>query len=284
MRINIILLILISLNITSCADGIKNYLKRSANNKIIDSQGFQGAKRRPLYNKKHISIAKKNIREENFDADDDEDTSYENFNRQVYEEMIKQDQHKKKSKIGQYQSSYDKKYRTQDNTYPKLSNANKRMDKSKNNVNQDNVQDELKAIKMMLDETRKELSTYKCPNSFDNKGSHDNTSKNDDFNNSRSSNNAPHNELNNNANIKAKQSVDNDPKGSITKKKQKKNSSNKKDVQEKDHNADKSKDTELDDSSSVQDNSKSSSLKNDINSKSHDSSVDKTLVTESDDI
>ena len=41
--------------LSACVTGPDGYLKRSANNKIIDRKGFKGGKRAPLYNKKYIS-------------------------------------------------------------------------------------------------------------------------------------------------------------------------------------------------------------------------------------
>ena len=41
--------------LSACVTGPGGYLKRSANNKIIDRKGFKGGKRAPLYNKKYIS-------------------------------------------------------------------------------------------------------------------------------------------------------------------------------------------------------------------------------------
>ncbi|MEY3197019.1 MAG: hypothetical protein RLZZ59_387, partial [Pseudomonadota bacterium] len=37
--------------------GCNSSLQRSANNKIFDTRGFDGGKRRPLYNKKYIDRA-----------------------------------------------------------------------------------------------------------------------------------------------------------------------------------------------------------------------------------
>jgi hypothetical protein len=84
--------------ITACAVDPEGYLKRSANNKLIDAQGFEAHKRRPLYNKKYINQAKRNILENNvasFDEEYDDDLSEleDNYrrNREMYLQMLDQD-------------------------------------------------------------------------------------------------------------------------------------------------------------------------------------------------
>ena len=67
----IILTLLTSL-LSACVTGPEGYLKRSANNKIFDRQGFQGGKRETLYNKRYITQAKKNILSDNIEDDIDE--------------------------------------------------------------------------------------------------------------------------------------------------------------------------------------------------------------------
>ncbi len=49
--------------LSGCADGFRGYFKKSANNKLIDNKGFEGGKRKPLYNKKYINTAKQNLAE-----------------------------------------------------------------------------------------------------------------------------------------------------------------------------------------------------------------------------
>ena len=57
----IIIFSTLAMFLSACVTGPEGYLKRSANNKIIDRKGFKGGKRAPLYNKKYISQAKKNV-------------------------------------------------------------------------------------------------------------------------------------------------------------------------------------------------------------------------------
>ena len=89
--------------LSACVTGPEGYLKRSANNKLFDMSGFQGGKRAPLYNKKYISQAKKNILTNNLDEDmdedrdelyEDQDQSQENI--EMYKEMIDADAERKR--------------------------------------------------------------------------------------------------------------------------------------------------------------------------------------------
>ena len=65
-----IILVIIALLISGCSEWS---LKRSASNKLIDTKGFEGSKRRPLYNKKYINRAKRNMADNNYDEDEDDD-------------------------------------------------------------------------------------------------------------------------------------------------------------------------------------------------------------------
>lgn len=152
--------------LSGCTDTFRGYFKKSANNKLIDAKGFEGGKRKPLYNRKYISLAKKNVVEENFD--DEEDINWDNDeqiepsikNRQMYMDMIKRDaKRKKRQRFETYRSSY-----TTDNqgdTYPSLTKANQKVQEQNNDDQK--VQKELEQIKAMLNEAKKDLAKYKCP-------------------------------------------------------------------------------------------------------------------------
>ncbi len=156
----------LSLLLTSCADSFKEYFKKSANNKYIDTKGFAGGKRRPVYNKKYINIAKKNVREENFDEEDEEIGEDEQLpaslqNRQIYVDMLKQDnQRKNRQKIDRHRSSA--KTGNNDDNYPSLVETNKKL-KQQKHIDAEELQKELAQIKSMLNEARKELTKYRCP-------------------------------------------------------------------------------------------------------------------------
>ena len=146
--------------LSGCSDGARDYFKKSANNKLIDREGFQGDKHPPLYNKKYVKIAKRNVLEENFDDDDDELTSeYDTEtlnptlrNRQMYLEMVKQDTNrvKKKKMSGGKDNS---------NT---LSSASAKVNKENFAKDEARIEKELEQIKLMLKETKKELERYSC--------------------------------------------------------------------------------------------------------------------------
>ncbi|WP_425363071.1 hypothetical protein [Candidatus Tisiphia endosymbiont of Hybos culiciformis] len=159
-----IIIVFLGLSLLSgCTDGFRGYFKKSANNKIIDSKGFAGGKRPPLYNKKYIATAKRNVMEENFDDDEGDllseyDTETINptlRNRQMYIKMVKQDaEHIERRKLNQ------------EKEYPSLNSANdkvKRQNNDKNDKANSDLHKELEQIKSMLRETKKDLEKYKCP-------------------------------------------------------------------------------------------------------------------------
>lgn len=156
--------------LSGCTDSFRNYFKLSANNKYIDNKGFKGGKRKPLYNKKYVEIAKRNVAEGNYDEDeynDDEDEAYDSdparLNRLAYMEMAKRDAAKKKKRKSWYASNENLDY---DNTdYPSLVEADSRVKNNKDkNVNDNKqLQQELAEIKAMLNEAKNDLARYKCP-------------------------------------------------------------------------------------------------------------------------
>jgi len=156
----IVFTILASL-LSSCVTGPEGYLKRSANNKIFDRKGFQGGKRAPLYNKKYISQAKKNVingeyDEELFDDDLDEDENISRGNIEMYRDMIEADlerdnKKRKRSRFGRKNIAY-----------PSIVDANNRLNPRTHSDNLE-LREELEQIKAMLKDAKKDLSSYKCP-------------------------------------------------------------------------------------------------------------------------
>ena len=146
-----ITLTIITTMLSACTTGPGGYLKRSANNKLFDRYGFEGKKRSPLYNKKYISRAKKNILRNNIDEDLDEEDylqeeqSPSQNNIEMYKEMIDYDMKKKQRR-----------------SYPSVSDAKNRIDPRVHTQNLE-LQDELNQIKAMLRDTRKEMASYRCP-------------------------------------------------------------------------------------------------------------------------
>lgn len=165
----IIILIASAFLLTGCADGFKSYFKKSANNKWIDTKGFHGGKRQPLYNKKYINLAKKNIQEDNYDDGDDDlplDDAYESKsptveNREMYQAMLKADA-KRKQRQKQQQSKTRSLADYDEEGYPSLNKANDRINSAKYDDNLQ-LQQELAEIKELLNETKKDLTKYKCP-------------------------------------------------------------------------------------------------------------------------
>ncbi|MCC8371833.1 MAG: gp58-like family protein [Rickettsia endosymbiont of Pseudomimeciton antennatum] len=149
--------------LSGCTDGFRGYFKKSANNKIIDRKGFAGGKRPPLYNKKYIATAKRNVMEENFDDDEGDllseyDTETINptlRNRQMYIKMVKQDAERS-----------ERRKQNQEKEYPSLNSANDKLKRQNNDENDkanSDLHKELEQIKAMLHETKKDLEKYKCP-------------------------------------------------------------------------------------------------------------------------
>lgn len=161
-----ITLTIITSLLSACVTGPEGYLKRSANNKLFDMHGFQGGKRSPLYNKKYISQAKKNILTNNLDEDleeeqddlyEDENPSQENI--EMYKAMIAADMERKK-KQNKKSSWWGTKKKSQ--TYPSVVDAKDSIDPKIHAQNLE-LKEELEQIKAMLNETKKEMASFKCP-------------------------------------------------------------------------------------------------------------------------
>ncbi len=150
--------------LSACVTGPEGYLKRSANNKIIDRKGFKGGKRAPLYNKKYISQAKKNVVTGEYEYDDFDDFDEDNSEREntskdnieMYKAMIDHDlsQERKNKK--------DSKWSKNKNTYPSIRKAGQRMDDN-DEVHNMELRDELNQIKAMLNDTKREVANNRCP-------------------------------------------------------------------------------------------------------------------------
>lgn len=153
--------------LAACSSGPEGYLKRSANNKIFDRKGFKGGKRAPLYNKKYVAKAKKNVMNNEYDENDEEDydDESENVSREnieMYKMMIEEDlqnnpnNSRKKSRRKNPRSH---------NTYPSIVKASNKInyDDSHSNNSNSELRDEIDQIKSMLEDAKRDLSSYKCP-------------------------------------------------------------------------------------------------------------------------
>ena len=162
--------ILVSIIILSgCAtDGV---LKKSANNKLIDSKGLQGEKRRPLYNKKYIDKAKLNIARGDYDEDEeysDEQQYIENLppalkNCYIYEDMIEEDIQKARARRAKKKSVYLRRMKQNPDSYPNLGKGRDAIKSGDVETNNTELKKELKEIRTLLDATREDLVKYRCP-------------------------------------------------------------------------------------------------------------------------
>lgn len=162
-----ITLIITTSMLSACVTGPDGYLKRSANNKLFDMHGFEGGKRSPLYNKKYISQAKKNILTNNLDEDmeEDKDDLYEDENPsqeniEMYKAMITADIERKNKRNKKSSWWGNNKKKTQ--SYPSVADAKDSIDPKIHAQNLE-LKEELEQIKAMLNETKKEMASYKCP-------------------------------------------------------------------------------------------------------------------------
>jgi len=155
-----IILIIMALLISGCSEFS---LKRSASNKLVDFKGFEGSKRRPLYNKKYISRAKNNIRANDYDEDDygddsddmDEISNPASSNRAMYRDMVIAEA-KRKSQQSRLGMSNDRM------GYPKLGDAKSIVNEGDTKSSQD-LQREISELKKMMTETKRDLVKYRCP-------------------------------------------------------------------------------------------------------------------------
>lgn len=152
--------------LSACVTGPEGYLKRSANNKLFDTKGFQGGKRAPLYNKKYISQAKKNILTNNLDEDMDEerDDLYEDSNPsqeniEMYKAMIDVDIERKRKEKNKSSWWWNRKKKQ---SYPSVADASDRIDPRTHAQNLE-LREELNQIKAMLHDAKREMASHKCP-------------------------------------------------------------------------------------------------------------------------
>ena len=155
----ILLLAGVVLLITGCGN---LELKKSASNKLFDSKGFDGAKRKPIYNGKYIDRAKRNVvennyEEDNFDMDEpDEFVDPYTQNRIMYSNMVKNEKSGKRS--GQRRNK-----NTRAEPYPNIGHARDIASaENKDDANAE-LRRELSEIRAILSSTKKDLAKYKCP-------------------------------------------------------------------------------------------------------------------------
>jgi ribosomal protein L29 len=165
---NVLLLITAVFVLSGCADAFRDYFKRSANNKLVDTRGFKGEKRKPLYNKKYINMAKRNVINENFDDDEYDDMEDEYYsevknpyriNREMYMQMLREDAAMRKKKARAKRHFDDDEF---EDDYPSLPKASKKSQQQPS-MNEEDLQKELSEIKSMLNDAKQDLAKYRCP-------------------------------------------------------------------------------------------------------------------------
>ena len=149
--------------LSSCITGPEGYLKRSANNKLFDTQVFQGGEGVPLYN--YISQTKKDILTNNLDEniDEERDDLYEDNNPsqkniEMYKAMIEADIERKKKKKNKSSWWW---YRKKKQLYPSVTDANHRIDPRTHAQNLE-LGEELDQIKATLNDAKREMTSDKC--------------------------------------------------------------------------------------------------------------------------
>lgn len=176
-------LLITAMVLSGCANDPSGYLKRSANNRLIDASGMHNSKRRPTLNREYIKRAKHNIANNNIDEEleelalreedldnFDEYADYKLLNREMYEEMLERDLQrqaqreeleKRKKRIAQKSMLKSRK-----SHYPKLrrnSQNARRVSEYSREDSPEVLQEEMSEIKTMLAAAREDLAKLKCP-------------------------------------------------------------------------------------------------------------------------
>lgn len=161
---NLIFSIIASSILSSCAGNPLGEFKRSASNKMFDMTGFESAKRRPLYNKKYITKAKKNVArgsydEDSYDPDEDLDIPYSSKNISMYKNMLRKDGRSSKANSKNIYDENDIYY----DDYGDITTSRRRVNSYNESKSKDDMEMEILEIKEILKKTREEVSKAKCP-------------------------------------------------------------------------------------------------------------------------
>lgn len=160
----LVTIFILALTVCACNLIPQDHLKRSANNKLFDSKGFKGSKRAPLYNKKYIAQAKKNVMIKNYDEDEDEeyeDAEIDNpvqDNIEMYKAMIQQDLSNER-----HGNKSAKPIEKNKHIYPSLIESKDKSEINAQSMDAQQIQQELEKIKLILQETKQEMAKSKCP-------------------------------------------------------------------------------------------------------------------------
>lgn len=165
MKINKILLSLLSTAILVSSCSYMPQLKRSSSNKLIDMDGFQGNKRKPLYNKKYITKAKQNVINNDYDDHDDEDSELVNpqkNNLDMYKKMVRGKKDNDRSKYEDRKSSYIDSISDDDDSRD-LVKSRKQLSSRDETPSKNELENEIVEIRQLLQKTRDEITKAKCP-------------------------------------------------------------------------------------------------------------------------
>jgi len=163
-KLLVILLCSISL-LSGCAVQGRSELKRSSSNKLFDMNGSQSSKRRPLYNTKYITKAKKNIKQDDYDEDDDSDIEYEDPSRRnvkMYKDMMSSKNKKRSDRWFATKKQYEPSYSDDDDDLDLVA-ARNRLSKNDDMRGKAELEREIADIKDILKKTREEITKAKCP-------------------------------------------------------------------------------------------------------------------------
>ncbi len=149
----------------SCAIMGMQELKKSSNNKYFDTKGFHKTKRKPLYNKKYITQAKKNIMLNDYEHEDEVDPenippSYKNL--QMYKSMLKNDtKHEESENIRSSNLNYHQEEGKSD-VIDIPSSRRRFSEREHDQGNRSTLESEIQEIKSILEQTREEFAKSKC--------------------------------------------------------------------------------------------------------------------------
>jgi len=151
----LLLLLSAAIFVTGCSN---IELKKSANNKLFDRKGFDGSKRKPLYNGKYIDRAKRNVVENNYEEDNydmDEPDEYVDpytQNRMMYSNMVRNEKSGKR-----------RNQQLRSEPYPNIGHARDLAIVEDHDESNSDLKKELAEIRSILSSTKKDLAKYKCP-------------------------------------------------------------------------------------------------------------------------
>lgn len=165
----VINIVILSVLTSSCGVVPGYSLKKSSSNKIFDTKGFEGSKRRPLYNKKYIDKAKQNITsnftDDDYDLEEEEKFNPSAYNKKMYMQMLSDDKDERvrlKARKKAYLLKKTNELETGEDDMD-LYATKVRIDNDIDNKPRDQLEKELKNIKSLLEETKEEISKAKCP-------------------------------------------------------------------------------------------------------------------------